>query len=252
MKTAFIASDAPEATAAAEALAARYGDVDPGEADVIVALGGDGLMLQALHDHMRNDVSIYGMNRGSVGFLMNEYGEDDLIERLERAEVTKIHPLRMTARDKNGKQHNAPAFNEVSLLRQRHQAAKLQIAVDGKVRLDELICDGVLIATPAGSTAYNLSAQGPILPINSPLLALTPISAFRPRRWRGAILPREAKVSITVLEADKRPVSAVADHWEFRDVTNVQVEEDPALSVNILFDQGHSLEERVLREQFLY
>ena len=252
MKIAFIASDAPEATAAAEALDARYGSTEPDDADVIVALGGDGLMLQALHDHMRNNVAIYGMNRGSVGFLMNTYGEDDLVERLERAEVTKIHPLRMTAHDRDGNEHNAPAFNEVSLLRQRYQAAKLQIAIDGKVRLEELICDGILLATPAGSTAYNLSAHGPILPINSPLLALTPISAFRPRRWRGAILPREAKVSITVLETDKRPVSAVADHWEFRDVTEVQIQENQALSVNILFDQGHSLEERVLREQFLY
>ena len=252
MKLAFIASDAPEAQAAAVTLHDRYGDVAPSEADVIVALGGDGLMLQTMHRFVSNGKAIYGMNRGSVGFLMNEYGEDDLAERLESATVAQIHPLRMTASDVDGRNHQALAFNEVSLFRQTYQAAKLQISVDGKVRLEELICDGVLVATPAGSTAYNLSAQGPILPLNSPLLALTPLSAFRPRRWRGAILPHEAKVEIEVIEEEKRPVSAVADHSEFRNVTVVCVEEDQSISVNMLFDEGHSLEERVLREQFLY
>ena len=196
MKIAFIASDSPEAQEAADTLRARYGDAGPDTAEFVVALGGDGLMLQALHRFASSDTAIYGMNRGSVGFLMNEYGEDDLEERLQHADVTKIHPLKMTASDVHGITHKAFAFNEVSLLRQIYQAAKLQISIDGRVRLEELICDGILVSTPAGSTAYNLSAQGPILPINSPLLALTPISAFRPRRWRGAILPREAKVGI--------------------------------------------------------
>jgi NAD+ kinase len=252
MKLAFIASDAPEAQSAAETLRDRYGHVEPAEADVIVALGGDGLMLQTMHRFIADGKAIYGMNLGSVGFLMNEYGEEGLPERLERATVAEIHPLAMTACDVDGQDHQALAFNEVSLFRQTYQAAKLQISVDGKVRLEELICDGVLVSTPAGSTAYNLSAQGPILPLNSPLLALTPLSAFRPRRWRGAILPHEAKVEILVMEENKRPVSAVADHSEFRDVTVVSIEEDQTISVNMLFDEGHSLEERVLSEQFLY
>ena len=252
MKLAFIASDAPEAQSAAVTLRDRYGHVEPAEADVIVALGGDGLMLQTMHRFVTDGKAIYGMNRGSVGFLMNEYGEDNLPKRLERATVAEIHPLRMTASDVDGHDHQALAFNEVSLFRQTYQAAKLQISVDDKVRLEELICDGILVATPAGSTAYNLSAQGPILPLNSPLLALTPLSAFRPRRWRGAILPHEATVRIEVIEEEKRPVSAVADHSEFRNVTVVCVEEDQSISVNMLFDEGHSLEERVLREQFLY
>jgi len=251
-KIAFLSSDASEALEARDALAAKYGDAKPQEADVIVALGGDGLMLQTLHDHMSAGTPIYGMNRGSVGFLMNDYASNDLIKRLERAETAEIHPLRMIAYDKNGKEHSAYAVNEVSLLRQRHQAAKLRISVDNKVRMDELICDGILIATPAGSTAYNLSAYGPILPIDAQLLALTPISAFRPRRWRGALLPQRATVKLEVLEADKRPVSAVADHTEFRDVVDVEVSSDPDITMNMLFDEGHSLEERVLREQFLY
>ena len=252
MKLAFIASDAPEAQEAAATLRERYGEVGPEDADIIVALGGDGLMLQTVHRFVSAGKAIYGMNRGSVGFLMNEYGEDDLPDRLESATVSKIHPLRMTASDVDGLEHQALAFNEVSLFRQTYQAAKLEISVDGKVRLEELICDGILVSTPAGSTAYNLSAQGPILPLNSPLLALTPLSAFRPRRWRGAILPHEAQVQIRVIEDDKRPVSAVADHTEFRNVTLVTVEEDQSVSVNMLFDEGHSLEERVLSEQFLY
>jgi len=252
LKLAFIASDAPEAQDASTTLAKRYGSVDIKAADIIVALGGDGLMLQAMHACVGSKTAIYGMNRGSVGFLMNEYGENGLAERIAKAVWTKVHPLRMRARDRDGADHDALAFNEVSLLRETYQAAKIRVSIDRKVRLEELICDGILVATPAGSTAYNLSAQGPILPINSSLLALTPISAFRPRRWRGAILPREAEIELEILESAKRPVSAVADHTEFRHVTTVHVVQDSSLSVNMLFDEGHELEERVVREQFLY
>ena len=252
LKIAFVASPTPEAEEARARLAAHYGDASPDEADVVVALGGDGLMLQTLHGFMNTGKPIYGMNRGSVGFLMNEYGEDGLIERLEAAERTLIRPLLMRARDAHGQTHTGRAINEVSLLRQTHQAAKLRISVDGKVRLEELICDGILVSTPAGSTAYNLSAYGPILPIDSPLLALTPISAFRPRRWRGALLPNEAELLIEVLEADKRPVSACADHIEFRDIVEVCVAEDAASSMLMLFDPGHNLDERILAEQFRF
>jgi NAD+ kinase len=249
-RIAFLASDSPEARKALGRLTKRYGNADPARADVVVALGGDGHMLQILHRFVSTGMPIYGMNRGSVGFLMNDYEEGRLPERLQAAELTVIHPLRMQAVDETGKNHRAIAFNEVSMLRQRYQAAKLKIAVDGKTRLEELICDGVLLSTPAGSTAYNLSAHGPILPIESSLLALTPISAFRPRRWRGAILPHNAKVTIAVLEPDKRPVAAVADHVEVRHVREVAIAEDRKRSVKILFDPGHSLAERVLNEQF--
>jgi len=251
-KIAFISSDAEQAREAEARLSKRYGSLPPEKADVIVALGGDGLMLQSLHRFMRDGIPIYGMNCGSVGFLMNEFDDDDLIARLERAELTTIHPLRMAATDADGQTHEALAINEVSLFRQTHQAAKLRIFIDGRQRLDELVCDGILVATPAGSTAYNLSVHGPILPINSSLLALTPISAFRPRRWRGALLPHQATVLIEVLESGKRPVSAVADHTEFRDITKVEVDEDTAIKISILFDEGHNLDERVLREQFRY
>ena len=249
---AFLASDSPEAREAAQRLSAIHGNADPDRADCVVALGGDGHMLQALHRFVSTGTPIYGMNRGTVGFLMNDYAEDGLIERLDAAELTTIHPLSMVAVDETGKTHRAIAFNEVSLLRQRHQTAKLMIAIDGKPRLDELICDGILVATPAGSTAYNLSAHGPILPINSELLALTPISAFRPRGWRGAILPHQAKVTITVMEGDKRPVAAVADHVEVRHVREVEIAQDQSKAAKILFDPGHSLAERVLREQFRF
>ncbi len=251
-RIAFLASESPEARKALAKLARRHGNADPAAADVVVALGGDGHMLQAMHKFVSTGVPIYGMNRGSVGFLMNDFHDNHLLERLKAAEQTTIRPLRMAATDAAGKTRKAIAFNEVSLLRQRYQAAKLKIAVDGATRLDELICDGLLLATPAGSTAYNLSAHGPILPINSSLLALTPISAFRPRRWRGAILPHEARVTLTVLEPDKRPVAAVADHLEVREVREVEIAEDRKRSVKILFDPGHSLAERVLREQFKY
>ena len=249
-RIAFLASDSPEARKALARLAKRHGNADPARADVVVALGGDGHMLQTLHRFVSTGMPIYGMNRGSVGFLMNDYEEGRLPERLQAAELTVIRPLKMQAVDEAGKSHRAIAFNEVSMLRQRYQAAKLKIAVDGKTRLEELICDGVLLSTPAGSTAYNLSAHGPILPIESALLALTPISAFRPRRWRGAVLPHNAKVTVTVLEPDKRPVAAVADHVEVRHVREVTIAEDRKRSVKILFDPGHSLAERVLNEQF--
>jgi len=251
-KIAFLASEASEAVEAAERLRARYGAVPPEEADVIVALGGDGLMLQALHEFMSTGKPIYGMNRGSVGFLMNDYRPDDLKERLASAETETIHPLRMTVTTTEGAKVSAPAINEVSLFRQSYQAAKLRLSIDGQERLAELICDGVLVATPAGSTAYNLSAHGPIIPINAPLLALTPLSPFRPRRWRGALLPNTAQVFIEVLEADKRPVNAVADHTEFKSVRDVTIVEDQTVSCLILFDPDHPWEERILAEQFRY
>ena len=251
-KIAILASDAPEAEAAAIELRARYGEVPRDEADIIVALGGDGLMLTALHDCMSTGRPIYGMNRGSLGFLMNEYRADGLLERLAAAKTETIHPLLATVIGDDGMTHTARAINEVSLLRQSYQAAKLRITIDGMVRLDELICDGLLVATPAGSTAYNLSAHGPILPINAPLLALTPISAFRPRRWRGALLPNHAEVAISALEAEKRPVNAVADHIEFKSVAEVLVQEDRSAACLIMFDGDHSWDERILAEQFRY
>ena len=249
---AFVASETPEAAVALERLTARYGQVPERDAKAIVALGGDGLMLQTLHRHMHDNIPIYGMNRGSVGFLMNEYQEDELKERLGRAELSTIHPLRMRARMRDGAIHEALAINEVSLLRQTHQAAKLRISIDGTVRMEELICDGLLVATPAGSTAYNLSAYGPILPITAPLLALTPLSAFRPRRWRGALVPNGAHVQIEVLEADKRAVAAVADNREFRDVVEVAVRQASEIDLFMMFDPGHALDERILSEQFRY
>lgn len=251
-KIAFVASETKEAQEALRKLTKRYGNAAADQADAIVALGGDGLMLQTMHHHLNSRVPIYGMNRGSVGFLLNDYRETSLKERLAKAEVTIIHPLRMTAHDKHGATHEALAINEASLFRQIYQAAKLKISVDGTVRLDELICDGVLVSTPAGSTAYNLSAHGPILPINAPLLAMTPISPFRPRRWRGALLPNDAKVMIEVLEPGKRPVSAVADHTEFRDVIKVEVMEESGIDIFMMFDPGHTLAERILAEQFGY
>jgi NAD+ kinase len=251
-RIAFVASPIPEAQAALERLSRQYGNADPDTADVVVALGGDGLMLQTLHRFMHSDKPIYGMHRGTVGFLMNDFATENLQERLGAAEVTVTHPLLMRARDGQGRVREHHAINEASLFRQSHQAARLRILIDGKERLAELVADGVLVATPAGSTAYNLSAQGPIIPINAPLLALTPISPFRPRRWRGALLPDTARATIEVLEADKRPVAAVADHYEVRDVRVVDVMMDRKISMHMLFDPGHSLDERILREQFGY
>ena len=251
-RIAFVASDNPEAQAALERLTKTYGQFAGENPQAVVALGGDGLMLQTMHRYMHRSIPIYGMNRGSVGFLMNEYREDQLHARLDAAETTITHPLTMTATDVAGRTHRALAINEVSLFRQTHQAAKLKIAVDGKNRLEELICDGVLVATPAGSTAYNLSAYGPILPIDTALLALTPISPFRPRRWRGALLPNRAHITIDVLEADKRPVNAVADHAETRSVVRVEIQEDASVDLLMMFDPGHTLDERILSEQFRY
>ena len=251
-KIAFVASESPEARSALERLTRTYGSTDPKSADAIVALGGDGLMLQTLHRFMHDRIPIYGMNRGSVGFLMNEYREDDLPARLQRAGITTIHPLTMTAVDAEGREHRALAINDVYVFRETHQAARLRISIDGQIRLPELMCDGILVATPAGSTAYNLSAYGPILPIDAQLLALTPISAFRPRRWRGALLPNHAKIVIEALETAKRPVSAVADNMETRNVVKVEVAETPRIAILMMFDPGHSLDERILSEQFKY
>jgi len=247
---AFVASDRPEAQDARAALIARYGAVAEEQADVIVALGGDGQMLETLHGNMRRRTPVYGMNRGSVGFLMNDYEEDGLLERITTAERTVIHPLQMDAWTEAGEVHMGLAINEVSLLRQTRQSAKLRITVDDRVRLEELSCDGCLVATPAGSTAYNLSAHGPIIPLDARILALTPISAFRPRRWRGALLSHGARVRFDVLEADKRPVSATADNFEVRRVARVEVRERRDVALTMLFDAGRSFDERVIAEQF--
>ena len=249
---AFVASSSPEAQAALGRLHPPLRQCRSGIADVVVALGGDGLMLSTLQRFMNSGKPIYGMHRGTVGFLMNEYSDKHLVERLAAAEVTVIHPLLMRARDAAGRVHRHRAINEVSLFRQSYQAARLRIMVDGKERLAELVADGVLLATPAGSTAYNLSVQGPIIPIGAPLLALTPISPFRPRRWRGALLPDRAHVTVEVREPLKRPVAAVADHDEVRSVRSVEISMDHNLSMHMLFDPGHSLDERILREQFGY
>jgi NAD+ kinase len=249
-RIAFVAAEDSEAQEALARLSARYGNVPPADAGTIVALGGDGFMLQTLHAQIGSDVPIYGMNRGSVGFLMNRYDEEELPARVARAEPVRLHPLRMTAQTAIGAEEEALTINEVSLLRQTRQAAKLRISIDGRVRLEELICDGVLVATPAGSTAYNLSAHGPIIPMGAELLALTPISAFRPRRWRGALLPQTAQVGLEVLEPAKRPVSATAGHTEIRDVTRVDISQVSDLSVTLLCDPEHNFEERILKEQF--
>ena len=251
-KIAFISSATDETEKARQKLVERYGAIEPDDADVIVALGGDGLMLQTLHRFMNEDIPIYGMNCGSIGFLMNEFEDNGLMHRLAKAEETEIRPLHMRAKTAEGDCHEALAVNEISVFRQTAQAAKLEIRIDGKVRMEELICDGILVATPTGSTAYNLSAHGPILPIDSPLLALTPISPFRPRHWRGALLPNKAEVTVIVREPDKRPLSAVADHTEIRSVLEVEIHEDRDHSCKILFDPEHGWAERILAEQFRY
>ncbi|CAA7622195.1 putative inorganic polyphosphate/ATP-NAD kinase [Candidatus Terasakiella magnetica] len=248
---AFVAAESEAAMAALGRLTQRYPHVPPEEADIIVALGGDGLMLETLHRFIERRVPIYGMNRGTIGFLMNSFREHGLIERLSRAQKVILHPLRMRAKTGAGEEVEALAMNEVSLLRETRQAAKLRIRIDGKIRLEELICDGILMATPAGSTAYNLSAHGPIIPLTADITALTPISAFRPRRWRGALLPHTAKVMFEIQESAKRPVSAVADYTEVRDVVEVEVREDRSIDLALLFDPEHNLEERIIAEQFL-
>lgn len=269
MAFAFLAANTPLAQAARQALVAQYGEVAPEEAEALVALGGDGFMLQALHEALRIKRPVYGMNRGTVGFLMNGYVPKDLPSRIDAARAVTLHPLRMSVeiRAEMGAEMGAEtsaehtdsekadtftalAFNEVSLFRETRQAARIRILVDGIERLDSLTCDGVMVATPAGSTAYNLSAHGPIVPIGADVLALTPISPYRPRRWRGALLPHTASVTFDILESEKRPVSAVADAYEVRDIKRVTIEEERALRATILFDPEHDLRERILKEQF--
>jgi NAD+ kinase len=249
-KIAVVAAESEAAQQALGELQARYHCVDPGAAEIVIPLGGDGFLLETLHRFLPRRVPIYGMDRGSVGFLMNPYRPEGLVERLATAQPVLLHPLEMMAQDEHGVRRRALAFNEVSLLRESRQAAKLRVVVDGVVRLDELMADGILLATPVGSTAYNLSAHGPIIPLGAAVLALTPISAFRPRRWRGALLRREARVRIDALEADKRPVSAVADFTEVRDVVSVEIREDREIAMTLLFDRDANLEERVFKEQF--
>jgi NAD+ kinase len=251
-KLSFHASEKPKAAETAAELRRRYGEVALKDADVIVAIGGDGFMLETLRATMKSGKPVYGVNCGTVGFLMNDFRLDSLAERIADAEPAMIHPLVMRATTMEGLVEEALAINEVSLFRQTRQSARIRITVNGKVRMESLTCDGVLLATPAGSTAYNLSAHGPILPIDAQLLALTPISAFRPRRWRGALLPRSAEVRFETLEPETRPVSAVADNLEVRNVAAVEAREDRSHSMTLLFDRGQSLEERVLREQFDY
>ncbi len=248
----FLASEAEDAQAARAELVAKYGDTPLEKADVIVALGGDGFMLQTMHRAMNSGKLIYGMNRGSVGFLMNRYSTDDLKHRIEVAAVNAIHPLEMVASDIDGVTHTAFAINEVSLLRQSYQAAKLKVDIDGRTRLEELACDGLMVSTAAGSTAYNLSAHGPIIPLEAPLLALTPVSPFRPRRWRGALLPESVVVDIYVQEPQKRPVNAVADHQEVKSVLHVSIRQQREQAVSILSDPDHTWSDRILSEQFTY
>lgn len=247
----FFAADTQGAQEARRDLAALYGDTPIDSCDVIVALGGDGSMLRALHEGIRLKKPVFGMNRGSVGFLLNEYYTDNLTARLEKAQVVTLNPLRMDVVLMSGQKQSSLAINEVSLLRETRQAAKLRIDVDGVTRLGELICDGVILATPAGSTAYNLSAYGPIIPLSANLLALTPLSAFRPRRWRGALLPQTSRVVIAALEAENRPISAVADFTEIRDVREVAVWLDKTVSIDLLFDPEMNLDERLIKEQFM-
>ncbi|PCI34541.1 MAG: NAD kinase [Alphaproteobacteria bacterium] len=250
-KIALAASETEMAQEAATRLKALYDFAPLEDADVIVALGGDGFILHLIHDIMPHRASIFGMNRGTVGFLLNDFQEDALIERIKISTPITLHPLRMTVETENGDRSEALAINEVSLLRQTRQTAKIRILVDGKIRMEELVCDGILISTPAGSTAYNLSAHGPIIPMSAEILAMTPISAFRPRRWKGALLPHNSKVTFEIIDPGKRPVSAVADTREVRHVTRVSIEQDRSIKINLLFDSHHTLEERILNEQFI-
>ncbi len=251
MKICFFSAETKGAQAAYHKLVEAHGQNAIEEADVIVALGGDGSMLRALHEGIKHKKPVYGMNRGSIGFLLNEYHDTGLMERLERAQVVKLNPLRMKVTTMTGEDQDALAINEVSLLRETRQAAKLRITIDGVMRLDELICDGIIFSTPAGSTAYNLSAHGPIIPLSAGILALTPISAFRPRRWRGALLPQNARLKLTILEPMNRPVSAVADFTEIRDVETVEVWQDSSIEISLLFDPEMNLDERMIKEQFM-
>jgi NAD+ kinase len=249
-RLAFAAAATPAARDARKRLEKRYGSVTPAQADIVVALGGDGLMLQTLHRNIRRGTPIYGMNLGTVGFLMNTYREAGLLQRLRKARQVRLTPLRMVAETTRGRRFEVIAINEVSLLRSSRQTARIAVSVDGRKRLADLYCDGALVATPAGSTAYNLSAHGPILPLGAGLLALTPINAFRPRRWRGALLPRDSKVEFTILDPHKRPVAAAADSVEIAHVARVTVTEATDIGLTLLFDPEHDLEERILKEQF--
>ena len=251
-KPVFLASSNNEAIEQKKLLEVQYGINSLDNADVIVVLGGDGFMLEAIKSHMSHNLPLFGLNYGSIGFLMNASNKDDLIKRINLSQSIVIAPLSMKVKSFDGNSHEAIAINEVSLLRETHQASKIKISIDDKVRLDELICDGILISTPSGSTAYNLSAHGPILPINADVLALTPISAFRPRRWKGAILNNRSEVRFEVIDGKKRPVSAVADSTEFRDIESVTVKQDNENSIQLLFDEQHSFEERILNEQFKF
>ena len=250
-KLCFLAAETDKARDAKKTLQDRYGDYAPEDADALIALGGDGTMLEVLHQYYSFEKPVYGMNLGSVGFLLNPYCENDLLDLINKSQKVELHPLKMTAKTCEGKDVNAIAFNEVSLFRQRRQTAHLAITVDGVERMPELMCDGVLVATPAGSTAYNLSAHGPILPLDSNILALTPISAFRPRRWQGALLPSRSQIHIKVYDNDKRPVSSTADFTEVRNVCEVRIEQSKDIAMKLLFDPDHHLEERILKEQFL-
>jgi NAD+ kinase len=251
MKPHFFSADTAQARQAKEKLVKLYGDTPLEKADAVVALGGDGSMLRAMHDSVKHQKPVFGMNRGSVGFLLNTYREEGLLERLQAAHAVKINPLRMKVKTMAGKVLDELAMNEVSLLRETRQTAKLRIKIDNVVRLEELICDGIIVATPAGSTAYNLSAHGPIIPLNAALLALTPISAFRPRRWKGALLPQSSRITFDILEPHNRPVSAVADFTEIRDVEAVEVWRDESIEISLLFDPELNLDERIIKEQFM-
>ena len=250
MKIHFVSAETLEAADATKAFMAEYGQAQKHDCDVVVVLGGDGTLLETVHGMLDLNKPVYGMNRGSVGFLLNPYKPENLIDRILHSHSVTLFPLRMITRSREGQTTEALAFNEVSLLRQSRQAAKIGISVDGVERMPELVCDGILVATPAGSTAYNLSAHGPIIPLSANTLALTPISAFRPRRWRGALLPSHVKIRFEILESDKRPVSATADYTEVRDVAQVDIEQDATTGFTLMFDPEHKLEERILKEQF--
>ncbi len=251
-RIAFVASPTDDSQAALVALRQRYGETPPEQAEVIVALGGDGFMLRTLHRHLARGLPVYGMKLGTVGFLLNPYHVDGLPQRIERAQPTVLRPLQMHAVSESGSSVDALAFNEVSLLRQTKQAAHIRVSLDGVVKIEELMCDGLLVATAAGSTAYNLSAHGPILPFGSQLLAMTPISPFRPRRWRGAVLPARLEIKFEILDPYKRPVSATADSNEVRDVVEVVIRESAEQTMTLLFDPENSLEERIINEQFTF
>ena len=249
-RLAFVASASDKARAACSELQERYGAASPGDADVIVALGGDGFMLRTLHAQLGHGLPVYGMKLGRVGFLMNLYQPDELPARIAAAHPAVLHPLEMRVTQRDGNEATALAFNEISLLRQTNQAAHIEVALNGAVKLANLICDGLLVATPAGSTAYNLSAHGPILPLDANVLALTPISPFRPRRWRGALLPASTCIGLRTLEPGHRPVSATADFLEVRDAVGIQIREARERAITLLFDPERSLAQRILDEQF--